>query len=107
MKKLYLDDVRDTPKEWDRAYTAQECVNLLATQQYDVVSLDHDLGDAQPTGYDVLVWLEEVVHKHRNFKIPTVFIHSDNPVGRERMVAALEKIWKIRNETSNNVGPSQ
>jgi len=107
MKKLFLDDIRTTPKGWERVHTAQECVNEISTQQYDYVSLDHDLGENQPTGYDVLKWLEEVVHTHKEFKIPTIFIHTDNPVGRERMVKALESIWRIRNETSNNVGPAQ
>lgn len=107
MKKLYLDDMRDTPKGWDRAHTAQECVEALATQKYDTVSLDHDLGDKQPTGYDVLVWIEETIQEHKDFKIPTIFIHTDNPVGRIRMVQALESIWRIRNETTDNVGPTQ
>jgi len=107
MKKLYLDDMRDTPKGWDRVHTAQECVDAITTQQYDTVSLDHDLGENQPTGYEVLVWLEEVVYKYKDFKIPTVFIHTDNPVGRARMVQALEKIWVIRNENTDNVGPAQ
>jgi hypothetical protein len=107
MKKLYLDDVRSTPKGWEHVHTAKECVEELATQQYDAVSLDHDLGEDQPTGYDVLVWLEETVHQHKDFKIPAIFIHTDNPVGRQRMVQALEKIWRIRNEDTNNVGPAQ
>jgi len=107
MKKLYLDDMRDSPKGWDRVHTAQECVNSLITQKYDTVSLDHDLGENQLTGYDVLAWLEETVRKHKDFKIPTIFIHTDNPVGRIRMVQALESIWRIRNASTNNVGPTQ
>ena len=107
MKKLYLDDLRDTPKGWDRAHTAQECVEALATQEYDTVSLDHDLGDKQLTGYDVLTWLEETVQQHKDFRIPTIFIHTDNPAGRIRMVQALESIWRIRNASTDNVGPTQ
>jgi CheY-like chemotaxis protein len=108
MKKLYLDDLRDTPKGWDRVHTAQECVEALATQQYDTVSLDHDLGENQLTGYDVLAWLEETVQQHKDFRIPTIFIHTDNPVGRIRMVQALQSIWRIRDgQNTNNVGPTQ
>jgi hypothetical protein len=107
-KKLYLDDIRNAPKGWDRVHTAKECVEALATQQYDTISLDHDLGEDQPTGYDVLAWLEETVQQHKDFRIPTVFIHTDNPVGRIRMVQALQSIWRIRNgKNANNVGPTQ
>lgn len=107
MKKLYLDDVRDTPKGWDRVRTAQECVDLLATQKYDYISLDHDLGEEQPTGYDVLKWLEEAVAGNKEFKIPTIFIHTDNPVGRQNMVRALQSIWRLKDDkNTNNVRPS-
>lgn len=102
-KKLYLDDMRDAPKGWDRVHTAKECVEVLATQQYDTISLDHDLGEDQPTGYDVLVWIEETIQQHKEFKIPTIFIHTDNPVGRIRMVQALQNIWRIKNENTGNV----
>lgn len=103
MKKLYLDDIRKAPEGWDRIHTAQECVEALLTQEYDVVSLDHDLGEEQPTGYDVLAWLEKTVQEQKDFKIPTIFIHTDNPVGRIRMVQALQSIWKLRNETLNRL----
>ena len=98
--------MRDSPKGWERVHTAQECVNALITQKYDTVSLDHDLGENQLTGYDVLAWLEETVQEHKDFKIPTIFIHTDNPVGRIRMVQALESIRRIRNASTNNVGPT-
>lgn len=108
MKKLYLDDVRTTPKGWDRAHTAQECVDLLSTQEYEYVSLDHDLGEDKPTGHDVLVWLEEAVAGNKTFKVPTVFIHTSNPAGRQRMVQALQSIWKLKDDKdTNNVGSSQ
>ena len=108
MRKLYLDDVRPTPKGWERVHSAQECIDVLIMQEHDYVSLDHDLGEGQPTGYDVLAWLEQVVAQDKNFKVPTIFIHTDNPVGRQRMVQALQSIWRWKNdENTDNVRSAQ
>lgn len=94
---LYLDDVRDTPDGWMRAYTAPEAIALLAAGGIDGISLDHDLGDASAgTGYDVAVWIEEQAALGKLSPIRWS-IHSANPVGRARMEAALrsaERFWR-------------
>ena len=39
-----------------------EAIKLLKTGQVEEISLDHDLGDAERgTGYDVVLWIEDVV----------------------------------------------
>ena len=62
--KVYLDDLRDTPPGWARAFTAQEAIELLRTGTVDEIDLDHDLGVESEvgTGYDVLTWIENQVH---------------------------------------------
>ena len=40
--KLYLDDVRETPENWVRAYNAREAIEYLKTGKVVEISLDHD-----------------------------------------------------------------
>ena len=92
--KVWLDDFRDAPGGWTRAYWPEEVIVLLEQGCVTHVSLDHDLGDdSRGTGYDVIRWIEEAVVT-RGFVPPCIAIHSANPVGRERMmhgIAAIEK----------------
>ena len=93
--KIWLDDLREAPDGWTRAYWPEEVITLLEQGYVTDVSLDHDLGDdSRGTGYDVIRWIEEAVVT-RGFTPPHIAIHSANPVGRERMmrgIAAIEKI---------------
>ena len=90
--RVYLDDERPTPSGWTRAYTSSEAIALLSTGQVTIISLDHDLGPPEAgTGYDVCLWLEEQVVLNR-FTPPEVRIHSANPVGRQRMQAAVKAL---------------
>jgi len=103
--KIYLDDVRDTPKGWTRTYTVKETIGHLMYGKVTELSLDHDLGATDPdnTGYNVLKWMEEKMHLTGDdwFVPAAIFLHTDNPVGRERMKAALVSIEKYRSELKN------
>jgi hypothetical protein len=56
-----------------------------------LISLDHDLGaEENGTGYDVAKFIEEAAYKGTLPPIE-VRIHSANPVGRKRMLAAIER----------------
>lgn len=91
--KVYLDDVRETPLGWVRTYTAPQTIALLKTSKVTQLSLDHDLGDGDGTGYDVLLWLEnEIGTGVWHWPLPAIDIHSANPAGRLKMKAALRKI---------------
>ena len=93
--KLYLDDLRtpeivgdtgfDEPDaEWVVVRSYHDAVSLLKLIEFEVVSLDHDLG-TDKSGYDVLVEILE-----GRTKMPKdIWIHSWNPVGRARMEAAI------------------
>lgn len=71
--------------------TANEAIAALTDDSWDLLSLDHDLGgeemvDSGPgTGYEVACWLENNPHKQP----AVIWIHSLNPVGRNRMSQAL------------------
>ena len=88
--KLYLDDVRDTPKGFDlRACTAQEAITMLREHDITFISFDHDLGPVEAgTGYDVAKWIEQAAYL-TGFVVPEYVIHSANPVGRDNIEAAM------------------
>jgi hypothetical protein len=97
MKKLWLDDERPTPPGWVGVTTAPKAIRELRKQIYEEVSLDHDLGPPEAgTGYDVLLFLEEMAHDHPGFFIPTVRIHTANPVAWIHMHLALRSLEKMR-----------
>ena len=89
---LWLDDVRPAPEGYDFwAFTAQQALDVLQTGCVGHVSLDHDLGDSDETGYTVACWIEDAVGTQR---IPSLTwqVHSSNPVGRKRIEQALRNL---------------
>ena len=88
--KLWLDDVRPAPEGWRAVQTAAEAIAVLASGGVELVSLDHDLGPAEAgTGYDVASWIEEQAASGTLRRLAWR-VHSANPVGVDRMRAALE-----------------
>lgn len=93
MVNIWLDDERPAPIDWLVAKTAQEAISLLLefSGHVNIVSLDHDLGDGNGTGYDVACWLEE--RHHFGHPLPNAIrVHSANPAGRQNIRLALSKI---------------
>ncbi len=101
--KIYLDDIRELPEKykndgWTVVRTYEDCIHLLANNEVEMLSLDHDLGfysytgdyTREKTGYDILVWLEE-----NRYALPKnkILIHSMNPVGVERMRLVINKLY--------------
>jgi len=94
--KVWLDDVRPVPdNSWIRTETAQQTIELLRTEQVEIVSLDHDLGLLEETGYDVIKWIERMVRSTTDYEPPEIRVHTDNPPARERMNAAIISILKF------------
>jgi len=95
--KVYLDDERQTPVGWVRAYWPEEVIELLKGGQVTELSLDHDLGDdSRGTGYTVLVWLEEQVVLN-NMVPPALYVHSANSSARLKMDSAIQSIYRHTN----------
>jgi hypothetical protein len=95
--KIFLDDMRQPPDgTWAVCRTAREALHFLELCDVSVISLDHDLGDGVPTGYDVCKWIECKVHYDDSYVPPEMKIHSANPVGRKNMKAAIESINRFR-----------
>ena len=89
---VYLDDERETPAGWLRAYWPDEVVALLQSGKVKQLSLDHDLGnDNKGTGYDVLLWIERAVFID-GFEPPAIAVHSANSSARIKMERAITQI---------------
>lgn len=95
--KVFLDDKRETPEGWVRCYWPNEVIDLLKQGGVTHLSLDHDLGnDGRGTGYHVLTWLEKTIATNPDFDAPRyITIHSSNPTGKERMIAAIRSINRL------------
>lgn len=102
MINIWLDDERpigvDFPADAILCKTVGEAIDAIVANGYNIgmISFDHDLGDHHRTGYDLACWIEQKVHegviKPFHFRV-----HSQNPVGRERIKSALRSImlkWK-------------
>lgn len=81
MKVLYVDDIR-FPEYFHQigahitvTRTYVETIKCI-DENYDVISLDHDLGE-EKTGYDIAKYIVE-----NKIKVGIIAIHSANPVGR-------------------------
>lgn len=98
--KLFVDDLRPCPDGWVLAKTATEAISVLITGEVRELSLDHDLGEPESevgSGYQVVCWLEERAHAGDWRHVPRVIaIHSANPVGHQRMQAAIDNIERLR-----------
>jgi hypothetical protein len=83
--RLWVDDERDAPDGFQRAWTSDEAIlHLLAHAASPIaeVSLDHDLG-GDDTGMKVLDWMIT------NDVWPAeLTIHTANPPARKRMLQA-------------------
>jgi hypothetical protein len=96
--KVYLDDVRPEPEGWLRAYTYEQCVELLETGAVTHLDLDWNLGQGpERTGLSVLEWLEDRVSVGR-LRPPALTVHTADPRARREMLAAIERIsaWANR-----------
>lgn len=118
-KRLYLDDVR-TPlgDDWIIARNYEEFVSTIkfhGLENFDVISLDHDLGEQsmveyytnvknnykldynnivdEKTGYDCCKFLvSESMSK--NIPLPQIYVHSANPIGSANMMGYINNYFK-------------
>lgn len=98
--KVWLDDVRKAPSGWIHFEEIKSLKSYYIKNYKNIkeMSLDHDLGDNVPTGYDFLVWLEEMVYTGKYTKVPNIKVHSANPVGKRRMEQSIKSIIRKVNE---------
>jgi len=96
--KLYVDDERPCPDGWVLARTYVAAIAHIDGRRVGVISLDHDLGEDK-TGYDIVCYIERMVHDDSGYHPPIMRVHSANPVGRaniERVIVAINR--RLENE---------
>jgi hypothetical protein len=115
---LYLDDVRiPTEGKWEVVKNYDEFVahiNLNGLENYELISLDHDLGETamveyysnvkpnyeldykridEKTGMDCAKFLvAEAMNK--KIQLPTVYVHSANPIGSANMMGYINNYFR-------------
>ena len=115
---LYLDDIRiPTEGEWEVVKNYDEFVahiRLNGLENYEVISLDHDLGESamieyytntkpnfeldykrieEKTGYDCAKWLvSESIAK--NIPLPQIYVHSANPIGSANIIGYINNYFR-------------
>ncbi len=96
--KLFVDDERQPPDNtWVVLRHAENAIAYISGRPCDFghvthLSLDHDLGENVPTGYDVAAWLEEAVFTQGVVPPMMLRVHSANPVGRARILQTFQSI---------------
>jgi len=82
--KIWLDDLRPPPEGFIHVKNLSELQVLLAYQPetIEVMSFDHDLGDGEPDGYQIIKWMAE---NHLDRWPVEVLVHSANPPGAENI----------------------
>lgn len=86
---LWIDDLRGIPNNYIGEYhtviarSYNEAIHELHRFRYDIICLDHDLGE-EKTGYDICKYIIE-----NNIHCNEYRIHTSNPVGRDNMLQLL------------------
>lgn len=98
--KVWLDDVRPMPSDFDiHVKTADEAIKKLKTNQVNLISLDHDLGEEDSkTGYDVAKFIEQSAFDG-SLNPLEIKIHSANPVGVNNMRMCINnsyRFWSLK-----------
>lgn len=88
MINLYVDDIRKCPDGFVITRNYDEAIELLNSNEVNILSLDHDLGindkGIEKNGYDIVKYICEHGISPRK-----IYIHSDNVVGKENMYCTL------------------
>ena len=93
---IYMDDWRVCPiythnaDNWVCVRLVEDVKTLLQLGVVVRLSLDHDMGDTQDTGYDLCHWMVKTGH----FPTGEITVHSANQVGAENMKCLLDNAKK-------------
>lgn len=90
---LYRDE------DWIIARNYAEVLELVGSLGFpEMISFDHDLGENEPTGYDIAKRITELVMNDQ-CELPSevhVMVHSKNPVGAENIRHYMKNFLKSR-----------
>lgn len=91
MRSLLIDDIRDIEATVVARTYAEGIYALKNDGPFDVLYLDHDLGEEHPkhTGYGVMCFLEEFPE----FLPKEIQLVTANPVGRQNMQRVIDRLY--------------
>jgi len=101
--KIFLDDIRypsvrtnDTNEGWTIVRNYIDFIYTWAVNKENIthISFDHDLGEDR-TGYDALKAVEEDYFVEGFSKPIVMTVHSNNPVGVEKMTKLIKRIEQL------------
>ena len=111
--KLFIDDERNpSDVTWIRYWEFPHCYDeywvvcrtlnevkesLAMFGMPNFISFDHDLGQNEPTGYDIVKYIVNELMEE-NLKLPDGFnfvVHSKNPVGKKNIELYFEQYLKL------------
>lgn len=116
--KIWIDDNRPAPEGYIRVIDYQHFQRLLHFIEYsvfktgtgepinpiDVISFDHDLGIdegvPEKTGADCARLFCEMWIRSPRLPWPEVYVHSANPVAREKIESVFASAMKVRERTA-------
>lgn len=94
--RIWLDDRRQPPRAgWLWVKSAEEAIRVLKAGRVTILSLDHDLGEGEKTGMDVLNWIEEQYYKGKILPPRNIFIHSQNAARRPLMELVARRLLSM------------
>lgn len=101
--KLFVDDERFPPNDgefWIIARTITEVQSAIQHNGFPkFISWDHDLGEDQPSGYDIAKWIVE--EDLNDSIIPDDFdfyVHSQNPIGAGNIEGLLRQYLQVKKQ---------
>jgi len=96
MINIFLDDLRPCPEGFTWIKNADYLIHQFKCCQdikleVNILSLDHDLGDNELTGYDFCKWLVEEGYENPTIYPKVIYLHTANGVGRDNMYQLLNR----------------
>lgn len=101
---LVIEDIRTFRFVATYARTVREAWVLLFTQEWDEVWFDYDMGltrDSDNT-YELAVEMERRAHNGIPLDVKRVVVHSANPHGGDRLMAALSRSYDTVRVSAND-----
>lgn len=93
---IFLDDLRPCPKGFTWIKNVDYLIHEFKCRRdsklkINILSLDHDLGENELTGYDFCKWLVEEGYDNPEIYPNIIYLHTDNGVGRDNMYQLLSR----------------
>lgn len=89
---LWIDDFRAPPgREWHWVKNSEDAIAAIRDNIIWTISFDHDLGGVD-TVRPVVVYIEK--RARAGHAPPPFYVHSMNPVGKEWIIAQMDRIHR-------------